>query len=330
MINGYNNKIITKAIYVRGISMNKAIVKVLIAMLLWGSIGVFVKNISLEPVEISFFRGIIGSVFLGIVLLIRIKNKKILEQDNDLDSLENQDKKQSKKSIIILIISGMAIGFNWVFLFNSYNYITVANATIIYYLAPVIVIFVSPIFLKEKLTLKKVIAVICAMIGLILIVKSGSSNANVDLTKGIINAFAAACLYASVIILNKFIKNVDDYTKTFIQLFMASMVLLPWVIYRNTVVFDSAKSIILISVLGIAHTGIAYCLYFSSMKDLKAQSIAILGYIDPVSSVVFSIFLLKEPFSVYQLIGGVIILLSAVVAEKSPKPKIIESEESNL
>lgn len=307
--------------------MNKATIKVLIAMLLWGSLGVFVKNISLDSVEIAFFRGIIGSVFLGIVLLIRMQNNKKLEENN---KLEDENKKPGKKSIIILIISGMAIGFNWVFLFNSYNYITVANATIVYYLAPVIVIFVSPIFLKEKLTLKKVLAVICAMIGLVLIVRTGSSNGNVNLTQGIINAFAAACLYASVIILNKFIKNVDDYTKTFIQLFMASMVLLPWVIYRNNIIFDSPKSIILIAILGIAHTGIAYCLYFSAMKELKAQSIAILGYLDPVSSVVFSIFLLKEPFSIYQLIGGVIILLSAVIAERNPKPKTIENGEINL
>ena len=312
--------------------MNKATIKVLIAMLLWGSLGVFVKNISLDSVEIAFFRGIIGSVFLGIVLLIRMQNNKKLKQKSDEPSnkLEAEDKNTNKKSIIILIISGMAIGLNWVFLFNSYNYITVANATIVYYLAPVIVIFVSPIFLKEKLTSKKVVAVICAMCGLILIVKTNTSNVNIDLTSGIINAFIAACLYASVIILNKFIKNVDDYKKTFIQIFMASMVLLPWVIYRDKIVFDSIKSIILILVLGIAHTGIAYCLYFSAMKDLKAQSIAILGYIDPVSSVVFSIFLLREPFSIYQLIGGVIILLSAIISEKKPKPKIIESEEKNL
>lgn len=317
--------------------MNKATIKVLIAMLLWGSLGVFVKNISLDSVEIAFFRGIIGSAFLGIVLLFRMQNNKKLAQKSDESKsdessyeLEVEDKNRSKKSIIILIISGMAIGLNWVFLFNSYNYITVANATIVYYLAPVIVIFVSPIFLKEKLTLKKVLSVICAMIGLVLIVRTGSSSGNINLTQGIINAFAAACLYASVIILNKFIKNVDDYTKTFIQLFMASMVLLPWVIFRNNILFDSPKSIILIAILGIAHTGIAYCLYFSAMKDLKAQSIAILGYIDPVSSVVFSIFLLREPFSIYQLIGGVIILASAIIAEKNPKTKTIENGEINL
>lgn len=310
--------------------MNKATIKVLIAMLLWGSLGVFVKNISLESVEISFFRGIIGSIFLGIVLLIKMRSKKKSDEDIYLETSKNEYKKKDKKSIIVLIISGMAIGFNWVFLFNSYNYITVANATIVYYLAPVIVIFVSPIFLKEKLTLKKVLAVMCAMIGLVLIVRTGQSSTNINLTQGIINAFLAACLYASVIILNKFIKNVDDYTKTFIQLFMASMVLLPWVIFRNNIIFDSTKSIILILILGIAHTGIAYCLYFSAMKDLKAQSIAILGYIDPVSSVVFSIFLLREPFSIYQLIGGVIILASAVIAERNPKPKTIENGEINL
>lgn len=321
--------IINKSI-LRGNIMNKATIKVLIAMLLWGSLGVFVKNISLESVEISFFRGIIGSIFLGIVLLIKMRSKKKSDEDIYLETSKNEYKKKDKKSIIVLIISGMAIGFNWVFLFNSYNYITVANATIVYYLAPVIVIFVSPIFLKEKLTSKKVVAVICAMCGLILIVKTNTSNVNIDLTSGIINAFIAACLYAGVIILNKFIKNVDDYKKTFIQIFMASMVLLPLVIYRDKIVFNSIKSIILILVLGIAHTGIAYCLYFSAMKDLKAQSVAILGYIDPVSSVVFSIFLLREPFSIYQLIGGVIILLSAIISEKKPKPKIIESEDKNL
>ena len=137
--------------------MNKATIKVLIAMLLWGSLGVFVKNISLDSVEIAFFRGIIGSVFLGIVLFVRMQNNKKLKQKSDelSNKLEAEDENTNKKGIIILIISGMAIGLNWVFLFNSYNYITVANATIVYYLAPVIVIFVSPIFLKEKLTLKK-------------------------------------------------------------------------------------------------------------------------------------------------------------------------------
>lgn len=311
--------------------MNKATIKVLIAMLLWGSLGVFVKNISLDSVEIAFFRGMIGGVFLGIVLFIRMKNNKILNSRENInegikceleENLNKNGQKPTKKSIIMLIISGMAIGFGWVFLFNSYNYITVANATIIYYLAPVIVIFLSPIFLKEKLTLKKVLAVICSMIGLILIVKTGSQNNNINLTQGIINAFLAACLYAGVIILNKFIKNVDEYTKTFIQLLMASIVLLPWVIVRNNMVFDF-KSIILILILGIVHTGVAYCLYFSAMKELKAQSIAILGYLDPVSSVVFSVFLLREPFSIYQLVGGVIILAAAVIAEKKPKLKNI-------
>ena len=202
--------IINKSI-LRGNIMNKATIKVLIAMLLWGSLGVFVKNISLESVEISFFRGIIGSIFLGIVLLIKMRSKKKSDEDIYLETSKNEYKKKDKKSIIVLIISGMAIGFNWLFLFKSYNYITVANATIVNYMAPVIDILVSPIFLKEKLTSKKVVAVICAMCGLILIVKTNTSNVNIDLTSGIINAFMAACLYASVIIFNKFIKFVVDY-----------------------------------------------------------------------------------------------------------------------
>ena len=304
-----------------------ATIKVLISMLLWGSIGVFVKNISLDSVEIAFFRGIIGSLYLLAVLFIKNrKNDLLVEDESNIDVTE---KKQDIKNIFLLAISGMVMGLNWVFLFNSYNYITVANSTIIYYLAPVIVIFVSPIFLKEKLTAKKVGAVICAMFGLLLILKTQeSSSANVDLTKGIINAFLAACLYASVVILNKFIKNVDDYKRTFVQLLMASVVVIPLVIMRNQIEFDSMKSIVFMLILGIAHTGIAYCLYFSAMKDLNAQSIAILGYIDPASSIFFSIFLLKEAFSIWQLIGGAIILIAAFVAEKPPKAKKIN--EANL
>ncbi len=307
-----------------------ATIKVLISMLLWGSIGVFVKNISLDSVEIAFFRGIIGSIFLAVVLFIKTYRKNNpLSEVEEATKVDANDKKPDKKNTVLLMVSGMVIGLNWVFLFNSYKYITVANSTIIYYLAPVIVIFVSPIFLKEKLTLKKVVAVMCAMFGLFLILKTqSSSSANIDLTKGIINAFSAACLYASVIILNKFIKNVDDYKRTFVQLLMASIVLLPLVIMRNQIEFDSVKSIVFMIILGIAHTGIAYCLYFSAMKDLKAQSIAILGYIDPASSIFFSIFLLKEAFSIWQLIGGAIILIAAFVAEKAPKVKKVKEINS--
>lgn len=307
-----------------------ATIKVLISMLLWGSIGVFVKNISLDSVEIAFFRGIIGSIFLAVVLFIKnYRKNNPLSEVEEATKVDANDKKTDKKNTVLLMVSGMVIGLNWVFLFNSYKYITVANSTIIYYLAPVIVIFVSPIFLKEKLTLKKVVAVMCAMFGLFLILKTqSSSSANIDLTKGIINAFSAACLYASVIILNKFIKNVDDYKRTFVQLLMASIILLPLVIMRNQIEFDSAKSIVFMIILGIAHTGIAYCLYFSAMKDLKAQSIAILGYIDPASSIFFSIFLLKEAFSIWQLIGGAIILIAAFVAEKAPKVKKVKEINS--
>lgn len=307
-----------------------ATIKVLISMLLWGSIGVFVKNISLDSVEIAFFRGIIGSIFLAVVLFIKnYRKNNPLSEVEEATKVDVNDKKTDKKNTVLLMVSGMVIGLNWVFLFNSYKYITVANSTIIYYLAPVIVIFVSPIFLKEKLTLKKVVAVMCAMFGLFLILKTqSSSSANIDLTKGIINAFSAACLYASVIILNKFIKNVDDYKRTFVQLLMASIILLPLVIMRNQIEFDSAKSIVFMIILGIAHTGIAYCLYFSAMKDLKAQSIAILGYIDPASSIFFSIFLLKEAFSIWQLIGGAIILIAAFVAEKAPKVKKVKEINS--
>jgi RarD protein len=279
--------------------------KIVSAMLIFGSIGIFVRNIDLASLEIAFLRATIGSIFIGIFGLL-------IKQKNSLQLI--------KENIVLLVISGIAMGLNWIFLFQAYKYTTISNATLSYYFAPVFVIVLSPIFLKEKLNKRKVICVIGAMVGLFIVLNGDSSglDSSYNHIKGIVYGLLGAGLYASIILMNKFIKNLSGFETTLIQLTVSAFVLLPVILYQGNlnIVNITNKSWIFIILLGVVHTGIAYLLYFSSMKELKGQSIAILSYIDPISAVVFSSIFLGENMNLFKVVGGIFILGSTLLSEK--------------
>ncbi|MBV7273563.1 EamA family transporter [Clostridium sp. PL3] len=278
--------------------------KIIISMIIWGSVGLFVKNIDLPSMEIVFLRAIIASIILISYGLIFKTNRK--------NSLNEYQIKTRRKNICFLIASGTAIGLNWIFLFQSYKYTTISNSTLSYYFAPVFVILLSPFILKEKLTKSKLIAIMGAMLGLFLILSNQSSSTSISYnhTKGITFGLIAAIFYASVILLNKYIKDLSGYEMTVIQISTAALLLLPIIIYRNSIHISSIKSLVFILIVGIVHTGIPYLAYFSAIKDLKAQTIAVVSYIDPISAVIFSTIFLKEKLTLFQLLGGFLILLS--------------------
>ena len=278
-------------------------VKNITAMLIFGTIGIFVRNIDLSSKETALSRGIIGSLFLIVVLIC--SKEKILFQG-------------IKKNILILFLSGIGIGLNWIFLFQAYKYTTVSTATLSYYSAPVIVTILSPIILKERLSLIKFLCVIGAMTGMIFIAgNSESSGAVYNHTLGIIYGVSAAVFYASVIIMNKFIKGLGGLETTVTQLILASIVLVPYVIMTGGFDFSRMTKISYISliILGVIHTGFAYFLYFSSLKELKGQTIAVLSYIDPISAVIISSLFLREKMTFLQIVGGILILGSTFISE---------------
>ncbi len=269
--------------------------KIIFSMMVFGTIGIFVKNISLSSGEISLFRAIIAAIAIIIYKLIIGKKIKFSEV---------------KKDLPLLFLSGVAMGFNWILLFEAYKYTTVSIATLSYYFAPVIVMVVCPIIFKEKMTVKQIICFLMATIGLIMVINiSGIDKAN---NNGIGIAFGvgAAVLYATVIILNKFIKNVTGIDRTLIQFFAAIIVLFPYVLATTGINIGNleTKGIINLLILGIIHTGITYCLYFSSLKDLKGQEAAILSYVDPLVAIIISVVILRETITAMQLIGGMLIL----------------------
>lgn len=290
--------------------------KLIIAMLIFGSIGLFVKNIQLSSSEIALLRGIIGSVFL---LCARF----IVKQKFTFASL--------KRNLLILIVSGGAIGFNWIFLFEAYRYTTIANATVSYYFAPIFVMILAPVLLKERLTLVKAGSIVIAMLGLFLIVQSvGGANISYNHPVGIFYGLVAAGLYASVILMNKFIKGLSGFETTLIQLSAASLVLLPYVYIKEDMSFASidSSSLVFIFILGIVHTGFAYFLYFGAIHALKGQTIAVLSYIDPIFAVLISSLFLQETMTITQMVGGILILGATFISEKIGNRQFVEVESN--
>ena len=281
-----------------------------IAMLIFGSIGLFVRYIPLPSSVIAFVRAFIGVIFL--VMIITLRKAKL-------------DQKALKRNFIILLLSGCAIGFNWILLFESYRYTSVAVSTLCYYMAPVIVTLLAPLVLKESISFKRISCAIIAVVGVALISGLlGGSTLSAEENKGILFGLGAASLYASAILLNKRLRQIEAMDRTIFQLLIAAIVLLVY----NVLSYD-LKSIawqpsvaILLLVVGIVHTGLAYYLYFGSMVHLSGQTIAIISYIDPVIAVMISVVLLREPFNIYTVIGAVAILGAAALSELPHKEEM--------
>lgn len=285
-------------------SISKSRNMLIASMCIFGTIGILRRYIPLSSSLIALVRGIIGSAFLLFVLLF--SGKKL-----DVSAI--------KKNILFLALSGAAIGFNWILLFESYNYTSVATATLCYYLAPILVILASPVVLQEHLTPKKLICTAAALLGMVLvsgILKTGFTG--LSELKGIFLGIGAAVLYASVILMNKKISGVSPYDKTIFQLAMASVALLPYVLFTEswTAVTVTPTAVVLLLIAGVVHTGIAYWMYFGSMNDLPSHTVALMSYIDPVLAILLSLLLLQEPMSTAALFGAVLILGSAYISEK--------------
>lgn len=276
--------------------------KNIISMMIFGSIGLFVSFIPLQSSVIALWRASIGGVFL--LLLMFVLGEKISFV-------------AIKENWLILLLSGIALGFNWMLLFEAYKYTSVANATLCYYLAPVIMVLLSPLIFKERLTLVRGAAVLLSVVGMALVSGAEAASFGSRGMIGIIFGISAACLYAMIVILNKKLRNIGAYERTAAQLIVAALSMLPYCILTgafNGVEFDPYVYIV-VCVVGIVHTGVAYALYFGSIGNLPAQTVALLGYIDPVLALVISWILLGESFTISGLVGAVLILGSMLFCE---------------
>lgn len=282
------------------------------AMLVFGTIGLFVKNIGFPSSFISFARALTGSIFIALFMLV---------------SGHGLDKKSVLKNLKLLIPSGIAMAFNWICLFEAYRFTGVAVGTLCYYMAPVIVVVLSPVFLKEKLTAINVTSVLAAVVGAVLI--SGVVSGSAKSAKGILLGLAAAALYSTVVMINKFVKNLSPIETTFVQLSTAAVTMIPYILLTEdvtTFVFDR-RSVIFTLIVGVFHTGIVYMIYFSSVQKIPAQTTAVFSYIDPVTAIILSAVVLGERLDAVQLIGTFLILAATLFNELAP---IIRKKGSSL
>lgn len=275
--------------------VKKSRLMLIASMISFGTLAPFVRNIPVSSGELALYRAVLAAGLIGLFLLLT-------RQHIDLRAI--------RRELPLLLFSGMAMGINWILLFEAYKYTTVAISTLSYYFAPVIVTLVCPLLFRERLTKKQILCFIMSTLGLALVIGITDLGSGGNDALGIAFGLGAACFYASVILLNKFIKGVAGIHRTFLQFLAAIVILLPYVAFTGGMhlnVLDGTGWVCLL-IVGLVHTGITYCLYFSSLKELPGQEAAILSYIDPLVAIIIGVLVLGEPLSWQQLLGGALIL----------------------
>ena len=272
----------------------------ILSMSIFGTIGIFRRYLPLPSGVIAFARGVIGTLFL--LLLVAVMRKGISWT-------------AIRHNLWKLLVSGALIGLNWILLFEAYRYTTVATATLCYYMAPIFVIIASPIVLRERLTAKQIGCVAVALVGMVAV--SGVLEDGTGDFRGVLFGLGAAILYAGVVVINKTMGEIAAYDKTIMQLGAASITILPYILLVETVAWTAFTPLVclVLLVVGVLHTGVAYALYFGSMGALRAQSVALLSYLDPVLAIVLSALVLQEWPSPVAWIGAVLVLGAAMVSE---------------
>ena len=275
--------------------INQARLRLIISMAIFGTLAPFVRNISVSSGELALYRAVLAALLIGGFLLA---------------TRQRIDFKAIRRELPLLLFSGMAMGINWILLFEAYKYTTVSVATLSYYFAPVLVTLVCPFLFQEKLTKKQILCFCMSTLGLALVIGITDLSGGGNDTLGILFGLGAAVFYATVILLNKFIKGVGGIHRTFLQFLSAIVILIPYVAFSGGVTLGSltATGWVCLLIVGLVHTGITYCLYFSSLKELPGQTAAILSYIDPLVAIVIGVMVLGEPLTLPQLIGGSLIL----------------------
>ena len=278
--------------------------QIVLSMLIFGTIGIFRRWIPFPSSVVALVRAFVGLVFLLILRALR---------------REPVDREAVKKNLWRLVIPGAMLGINWICLFEAYNYTSVAAATMCYYMAPVFIILLSAPLFGEKLTPRKLVCAAVAVFGMVLV--SDVLTSGLHGAKGLVFGLVAAMLYAAVVIVNRTLRGISAEDRTIMQFAAASLVMLPYVLCTENAAALSLtpRSLMLLLLVGVVHTGLAYVLYFGSIAEIPAQTAALLSYIDPVVAVLLSITVLREPMSPAALVGSALVIGAMAASELEPK-----------
>lgn len=275
------------------------------AMLIFGSNGVFASMLDMSGAQLVLMRTLIGGVVLLIIILI--------------------SRSRTPREVLLrekwrLLFAGVCLGANWALLFEAYNLMNVSLATLTYYTAPVLVLVLAPFVLKERQNSLAYVGMLVVVVGMLLVVGTDFGEGGVTVT-GLVVGLGSAVFYAMLMLVNKKISGVSGLNLTFIEIIIAAVILLPYVFATSGGVPlpTDARGIFALLFLCTVNTGFACWLYFSSMNRLPAKAVALMGYFDPVSALVFSAVFLDERLSTVQFIGAVLVLAGALVGQLRPR-----------
>ena len=280
-----------------------ATIRLVASEVIFGTLGLFVRLIPLSSTALACARGIVGSLLLCGFLRLTGRSLHL---------------PTSRRRMLLLLVSGVCLTLNWAFLFEAYRLTTLATAELAYEMAPVMVIVVSPFVLGEHLTRTRMVCLCLALVGIVCVSGVLEPGAAVGVTlQGVGLGLVAACFYAAVMVLSQFMGEIDPYTKTIVQLGVAGLALLPQVMLAGISPWLALglREVLLLAVVCLAHTGLAFILWFSSLHELPAQKVAVFNYIDPAVALLSSALVLGEHRTLLATVGAVLILGSTLASE---------------
>lgn len=286
-----------------------------VSMLIFGSVGLIRNLIPLPSGAIAMLRGLIGALCL--VPFLRKRREGLSATLRE------------RKTMLMTLLSGVLLGFNWMLLFEAYRYTSVAIATLSYYMAPVFVILALPSITRTRLTPRQWLCAVTAVCGMVLLSDVLTDTAGVGKLKGVLLGLGAACLYAAIILISRFFPAKDAFAGTVIRVGTAGIVLIPYVLTAEPVSFEgmSLMTLLLLAVICVIHTGLAYLLYFGAVGSLSPLTTALMSYIDPVTAVLLSALILKEALGPVTVIGAVLLLGAVIILELPAKRSVNPRKE---
>lgn len=284
---------------------------IIIAMLIWGSIGIFVRMAGQDPLITVTYRVIFASVALVVLHLVQPKPQAAVPTG-----------RIGWRRRLLLAFSGVALAINWLFFFKAVATTSVSNAVLSYYTAPVLVALTSPLLLGERLEGRTVVATAVSFGGIILMLyQPGTSLSAADML-GIGYGLIAAFFYAMVTITGRWLADIPASRLVLIQSLISTAILIPAVLMTSGA---SALAVPLcplgiLVLIGVVHTAFVLFLYYQGLRRVKVQHVGVLAYLDPVSAVLFAYLFLHEVPTAATLEGGALVLLGSALLLLKRRP----------
>nr|ACF09612.1 permease drug/metabolite transporter (DMT) superfamily [uncultured marine crenarchaeote AD1000-325-A12] len=278
-------------------SKQLGIIEIIIATLIWGTLGIIIKSIEMEPASIVAYRSLIA-----VPIMIFLLRKKV-------HLIKNKKKEKKKGNFMLLVLSGIAITLAWTAHFSAFKLTSIANTVILLYTGPVYVAVLSPLLLKEVREKRANICLILSVLGMLLIYNQGLGNELNN--KGLLFGALSGILFAFVIISTKKLsKYYSSITIVGTQIIISAIILSPELVVEREVIINN---IILLLTLGIIHTAIAEFLYIDGLIKISAQKASTISYIEPASAIIYAIILFNEIPQGLEIVGITLIALSNLI-----------------